>query len=158
MQLGAILIEKKNWPEAQKTLKSYTLLRPKDALGWFNLGVAYDYTGTAFFGVDKQALVLERTSLRTDVAGIRVTLTKLQQSEADAKARALAFEERFARLYLRIRDIARVEISGPVDGMPHELYIVFLFTSQQRVTTRVSHIRTLSPPQILQSILPLIRR
>ncbi len=48
LQLGAILIEKKNWPEAQKTLKSYTLLRPKDALGWFNLGVAYDYTGTSF--------------------------------------------------------------------------------------------------------------
>lgn len=48
LQLGAILIERKNWSEAQKTLKSYTMLRPKDALGWFNLGVAYDYTGTSF--------------------------------------------------------------------------------------------------------------
>jgi superkiller protein 3 len=48
LQLGALYIEKRNWTEAQKILRSYTKLRPEDALGWFNLGVAYDYTGTSF--------------------------------------------------------------------------------------------------------------
>jgi tetratricopeptide (TPR) repeat protein len=45
LQLGAVQIEKRDWPGAQRTLKSYVALRPKDSLGWFNLGVAYDYDG-----------------------------------------------------------------------------------------------------------------
>ena len=48
LQLGAIHIERRKWSEAQDVLKRYVALRPADALGWFNLGVAYDYTGTAF--------------------------------------------------------------------------------------------------------------
>ena len=43
LQLGAIFIEKRNWPEAQDKLTRYVALRKDDSLGWFNLGVAYDY-------------------------------------------------------------------------------------------------------------------
>jgi tetratricopeptide (TPR) repeat protein len=45
LQLGAIFIERRNWPEAQDKLTRYVALRKDDSLGWFNLGVAYDYAG-----------------------------------------------------------------------------------------------------------------
>ena len=45
LQLGAIYIEKRNWPEAQDKLTRYVALRKDDSLGWFNLGVAFDYAG-----------------------------------------------------------------------------------------------------------------
>lgn len=81
--------------------------------------------------VEKQSLVAERTSLRVEVEGVRSTLTQLQKSEADAKSRALALEERFARLYSRIREIARVEIvsaindrCGRAEGAPSVLSLL----------------------------------
>ena len=43
LQLGAIYIEKRNWSEAQDKLTRYVALRKDDSLGWFNLGVAFDY-------------------------------------------------------------------------------------------------------------------
>lgn len=46
LQLGAIYIEKRNWPEAQDKLTRYVALRKDDSLGWFNLGVAFDYASS----------------------------------------------------------------------------------------------------------------
>ena len=64
---------------------------------------------------DKQALESERATLRAEVVAIQSKLKSLQQSEEEAKARAEAFEKRFAGLYLRVREIARVEIVSSIN-------------------------------------------
>lgn len=48
LQLGVIYIArardgKANWAEAQQPLARYTELRPNEFIGWYNLGVAYDF-------------------------------------------------------------------------------------------------------------------
>lgn len=48
LQLGLLLIEKKRWPEAQDMLRRYTVLKPDDFLGQFNLALSYDYAGNKF--------------------------------------------------------------------------------------------------------------
>jgi superkiller protein 3 len=95
LQLGAIQIEKRDWPNAQRTLKSYVALRPNDSLGWFNLGVSFDYDGKFNEALDAygkaQKIDDKNASIRNNVGRIYFKRGKLDDAVTELQA-ALALD------------------------------------------------------------------
>lgn len=95
LQLGAIQIEKRNWPDAQDKLTRYVALRPADSLGQFNLGVAYDYAGVFDKALDAYAKAQKiddkNAAIRNNVGRIQFKRGKFDEAVAELQA-ALAID------------------------------------------------------------------
>ena len=64
---------------------------------------------------DKKKLEDERITLGKDVDSMRESLSRLQTSESEAKARAQVLEGRYTVLYFKIREVVRTEVVSSIN-------------------------------------------